>query len=134
MRSNWVYTTLILLSLLVLLGTTEVKEPVAAGVGLQVVPTERGEVVVLAVLRDSSAAQAGLEPGDLILQVDGRRLAGTDFLSVTTSLLRGNAGTSVDLTYQRPGVYGTYSVRLERRSLITAPVPIPGVQMHMGDN
>lgn len=117
---------------LLLLGTTEVKEPVAAGVGLQVVPTERGEVVVLAVLNESPADRAGLKPGDLILQVDGQRLLGTDFEAVTTNLLRGKVGTSVDLTYQRPGVYGTFTVSLERQTLITGPVAIPGVEMRSG--
>jgi len=112
-----------------LLGTTEVKEPVAAGVGLQVVPTERGEVVVLAVLPGSPAGKAGLIPGDLILQVDGQRLAGTDFMAITVHLLRGKAGTTVELAYQRPGVFGTFSVVLERKTLLTAPVEIPGVEM-----
>ena len=64
-------TCLIIAVALTLLGTTEVKEPVAAGIGLQAVPTQRGEVVVLAVLRGSPAEDAGLKPGDLILQVDG---------------------------------------------------------------
>ncbi len=114
---------------LALLGTTEVKEPVAAGVGLQVVPTERGEVVVLAVLKGSPAGTAGLLAGDLILQVDGQRLVGTDFVAVTSQLLRGKAGTYVELVYQRPGVYGTFSVVLERKTLVTAPVQLPGVEM-----
>lgn len=118
---------------LALLGTTEIKEPVAAGIGLQAVPTERGEVVVLAVLRDSPAHLAGIKPGDLILQVDGQRLAGTDFLTITTQLLRGMVGTFVELTYQRPGVFGTFSVKLERKTLITAPVNLPGVKMYQGE-
>ena len=114
---------------LFLLGTTEIKEPDAGGIGLQVVPTQRGEVVVLAVLKDSPAYLEGLKPGDLILQVDGQRLAGTDFVAVTTELLRGNVGTFVELTYQRPGVYGTFKVKLERKVFMTDPVELPGVEM-----
>lgn len=126
-------TAVTLLVTLVLLGTTEVKEPVAAGIGLQAVPTERGDVVVLAVLKGSPAQEKGLKPGDLILQVDGYRLVGTDFLTITSSLLRGPVGSQVTLTYQRPGVYGTFNVTLERRTLITAPVDLPGVKMHPGE-
>jgi len=129
---RFVPAAILIVASLLLLGTTEVKEPVAAGVGLQVVPTERGEVVVLAVLNESPADRAGLKPGDLILQVDGQRLLGTDFEAVTTNLLRGKVGTSVDLTYQRPGVYGTFTVSLERQTLITGPVAIPGVEMRSG--
>ena len=40
------------------------------GVGLQVVPTITGDLVVLNVLEAAPAAEKGLLPGDLIFQVD----------------------------------------------------------------
>jgi len=126
---RFVSAAILVAASMLMLGTTEVKEPIAAGVGLQVVPTERGEVVVLAVLRDSPSDRAGLKPGDLIIQVDGQRLLGTDFQAVTTHLLRGKVGSSVELTYQRPGVHGAFTMTLERQTLITGPVQIPGVEM-----
>lgn len=121
--------SLVLLVALGLIAAHPIEELGVAGIGLQVVPTEQGEVVVLAVLKGSPAMEAGLLPGDLILQIDGVRLVGTDFMLVSNNLIRGDGGSKVMLTYQRPGVSGTYSVTLVRRILMVPPVKIPGVKM-----
>ena len=64
------------------------------GIGLQV-QAKDGNVVVVAPIDDSPAQKAGINPGDIIVQVDG-----TPVTSVTDAVtrIRGPAGTSVTLT------------------------------------
>jgi C-terminal processing protease CtpA/Prc len=84
------------------------------GVGLQVVPTINGDLVVLNVLGDSPAAVNGLLPGDLIFQVDDFLLHGSDFGKVVSEYLWGPVGSSVELSYRRPGVAGVSRVVVQR--------------------
>lgn len=100
------------------------------GVGLQVVPTVRGELVVLLVVPGSPASMAGLEPGDLIVQVDDFPLAGSDFTEVVSRYLWGEPGTSVTLRYLRPGVEGRKTVNLRRVPIEPdAGKKTPGVEL-----
>lgn len=87
------------------------------GVGLQVVPTIDGELVVLNVLEKAPAAQQGLRPGDLIYQVGDFPLRGSDFGKVVAERLWGPVGSSVELRFRRPGVAGESRVVLQRSSI-----------------
>ena len=84
------------------------------GVGLQVVPTINGDLVVLNVLENSPAAVKGVLPGDLIFQVDDFLLHGSDFGKVVSEYLWGPVGSSVELFYRRPGVAGVSRVVVQR--------------------
>ncbi|MCF6238711.1 MAG: PDZ domain-containing protein [Candidatus Marinimicrobia bacterium] len=84
------------------------------GVGLQVVPTINGELVVLNVLESAPAAEKGLLPGDLIFKVDGFLLHGSDFGKVISEYLWGPIDSSVELFYRRPGVAGVIRVVVQR--------------------
>jgi carboxyl-terminal processing protease len=110
-------------------GVAAAKEPRFGGVGLQVVPTSHGELAVLGVVAASPAAVAGLRPGDLIVQVDDFRLAGSDFTKVAAKYLWGRIGTTVVLHYLRPGVAGSHTVTLYRAALKPPPATPPGVRM-----
>ena len=92
------------------------EEPPFGGVGLQVVPTINGELVVLNVLKDAPASEEML-PGDLIFQVDDFPLQGSDFGKVISEHLWGPVGSQVELFYRRPGVLGVSRVVLKRFSL-----------------
>lgn len=87
------------------------------GVGLQVVPTINGDLVVLNVLEDAPAAEKGLMPGDLIFQVNDFALQGSDFGKVISEHLWGPVGSSVELFYRRPGVVGVNRVILQRSTI-----------------
>ncbi|WP_305046282.1 S41 family peptidase [Geoalkalibacter sp.] len=101
-----------------------------AGVGLQVVPTVLGELVVLAVVENSPAATAGIAPGDLIVAVDGQTLRGKDFAEVVTQYLWGPAGSSTVLTLKRPGRAGQEQKKIDRVVLKgAAGKKLPGVEM-----
>ncbi|PLX79558.1 MAG: hypothetical protein C0614_07770 [Desulfuromonas sp.] len=84
------------------------------GVGLQVVPTVDGELVVLRVVEAGSAARRGLLPGDLIYQVDDFPLTGSDFAKVVAEHLWGPVGSRLMVHFRRPGVAGPLSATLER--------------------
>lgn len=103
--------------------------PRYGGVGLQVVPTSRGDLVVLGVVAGSPALEAGLRPGDLIVRVDDFPLAGSDFNAVASKYLWGRVGTKVILHYLRPGVSGARMVTLRRAVLERHPAAPPGVRM-----
>ncbi|HEY7746180.1 MAG TPA: PDZ domain-containing protein [Desulfuromonadales bacterium] len=97
-------------------------------VGLQVVPTAKGDLVVLNVVPGAPAETAGLLPGDLIVQVDDFTLAGSDFAEVVPRYLWGQVGSSVTITYLRPGVPGRHTLILQRAAL-TPVAPPPGVKI-----
>jgi len=101
----------------------------AGSVGLQVVPTARGELVVLDVVPGAPAAAAGLLPGDLIVKVDDFPLDGSVFSEVVPRYLWGESGSIVTITYKRPGVAGSDVLTLRRAELNQHVTPPPGVKM-----
>lgn len=83
-------------------------------VGLQVVPTATGELVVLQVPPGTPAAASGIKPGDLIVKIGELPLAGSDFADVVAKHLWGPEGSRVTLQFFRPGEVGRHSVSLQR--------------------
>jgi C-terminal processing protease CtpA/Prc len=98
------------------------------GVGLQVVPTITGELVVLNVLDKAPAADKGMLPGDLIFRVDDFLLKGSDFGKVVSEHLWGPVGSSVELFYRRPGVAGVKRVMLQRAKIDPRLTVTPAAQ------
>ena len=74
------------------------------GLGLQV-GSERGMIKVIAPIDGSPAAEAGIEAGDFIVEVDGTPVRG---MAVQKAIdkLRGEKGTSIKLTLFREGEDG----------------------------
>jgi C-terminal processing protease CtpA/Prc len=106
------------LSLVFFLATnTFAEEQKFGGVGLQVVPTITGELVVLNVLENTPASERGVLPGDLIFQVDDFPLQGSEFGVVVSEYLWGPVDSNVELFYRRPGVAGVSRVVLKRSSI-----------------
>lgn len=98
------------------------------GIGVQVVPTAVGDLVVLRVV-EAAPATAALQPGDLIVEVDGFVLAGSDFAEVVPKRLWGAPGSSVKLKFRRPGVAGVQEVTLQRVPMQPGASQAPAVQM-----
>jgi carboxyl-terminal processing protease len=71
------------------------------GIGVDLEPRD-GRVVVVAVINGSPADEAGINPGDTIVAIDGERLDGGDLDAAIDSLL-GQAGTTVELVVLPPG-------------------------------
>jgi carboxyl-terminal processing protease len=85
------------------------------GLGLEVQPSE-GAVRVVAPMPDSPAARAGLAPGDLIVRVDDKPLAGLP-LAEAIERMRGQPGTPVSITIQRAGTPREFTVSLTRDTI-----------------
>jgi carboxyl-terminal processing protease len=97
--------------------------PHFTGIGVSVGPQPRG-LLVAHVFDSSPAARAGLKVGDLIVQVNGRKLQGMSPDSAT-ALIKGLPGTDVELEIEAPGTHGAHrglrTVRITRAT-ISEPV------------
>jgi carboxyl-terminal processing protease len=82
------------------------------GLGLEV-GSERGMIKVISPIDDSPAAKAGIEAGDLIVEVDGAPVRG---MAVQKAIdkLRGEKGTSIHLTVLREGEDGPIELDITR--------------------
>jgi carboxyl-terminal processing protease len=88
------------------------------GIGAWVDPD--GEyLVIIAPMPGSPAEEAGLEPGDQVIAIDGDDMTGIDGNLVIRRIL-GPAGTTVRLTIQREDVAAPFDVEIVRAS-ITVP-------------
>jgi carboxyl-terminal processing protease len=85
-----------------------------SGVGMTVVERKRG-LLVAGVFRDSPAKRVGIEPGDLIVAVNGRSIAG-ESSDVSTARIKGKPGTYVRLAILRPNG-SKRSVRVKRQTI-----------------
>lgn len=100
------------------------------GIGAKVVPTVTGELVVLGVVSGSPSERGGLRPGDMIIEVDGFALRGSDFHKVVMGRLWGEVGSEVRLLYLRPGKLWRQQLKLKRVKLSAAnDEDLPGVQL-----
>jgi carboxyl-terminal processing protease len=97
-----------------------------SGVGIEV-ELDDGIVRVVAPIDGTPAATAGIEPGDVILSVDGVAVDG-DGLDDTIDRMRGRAGTVVDVTIARSGIDTPLDFRLTR-----ADVEVHSVRYQMLD-
>ncbi|MBI4492131.1 MAG: S41 family peptidase [Chloroflexi bacterium] len=71
------------------------------------------EPTVIEVFDDSPAAQAGLEPGDVITHVDRQAVVGRSLVE-TINQVRGEQGTTVELTVRRAGQSEPLVLRIVR--------------------
>src|SRR6186997_1083054 len=86
-----------------------------AGVGIQV-DVRDGWLVVIAPLPGSPAERAGIQPGDRIIEIEGRPAKGWT-MEEATKAFRGNAGTSLSFRVERPGLLVSIPYTLVRREL-----------------
>jgi carboxyl-terminal processing protease len=86
-----------------------------AGIGLQV-DVRDGWIVVIAPTPGSPAERAGVQPGDRVVEVNGRSAHGWT-LDEAMKSFRGKAGTSVALKIERPGIVAAIPLSLSREPL-----------------
>ncbi len=100
------------------------------GIGAEV-QMKGGHAVIVAPLDNSPAQKAGLQPGDIILEVDGENVAGLP-LDQVIERIQGPAGTSVTLTILSPGTERARDVTLVRAQISLQNVtwaPVPGASV-----
>ncbi len=91
-----------------------------SGLGLSVAMDD-GAVKVIAPLRGSPAAAAGVKAGDYITHLDGKLIYGGE-LDDAVAKMRGEAGTSIRLTIFRPGRDQPFDVTVTRGVIELEPV------------
>ena len=91
-----------------------------SGLGLSVV-MEDGAVKVISPFRGSPAEKAGIKAGDFITHLDGKLIYGGD-LDEAVALMRGQAGTSINLTIFRPGSEEPIETNVTRGVIELEPV------------
>ena len=96
------------------------------GIGIRITE-ETGVPKVISPIDGTPAAHAGLEPGDLIVAVNGEATDGMDLLQ-TVSALRGDPGSRVTLTIER-GNKAPFPVTLRR-----ATIDVPTVKYQLEPN
>ena len=85
------------------------------GVGMTIRTLEEG-FEVIQVEPTGPAAEAGVQPGDMVVAVFGQRVAGMSASDVS-AMVKGEAGTTVDMTFERGEEELTFTI--ERREIQT---------------
>jgi len=86
-----------------------------SGVGIQI-SLEKGQLTVVSPLEDTPAYQAGIQPGDMIVGIEGRSTKGIT-LTKAVQTITGPVGTQVTLTIRREGVAKDFDVPLTRANI-----------------
>jgi len=89
------------------------------GIGAEVGANDKGEIVIVAPLEGAPAKKAGLQPGDVITQIDTKTTAGMT-LDAAIAAIRGPKGTTLSLTIKRASIPLPLEVALVR-DVITIP-------------
>jgi carboxyl-terminal processing protease len=91
-----------------------------SGVGIQI-SMENDRIKVFSPLEDTPAYEAGVEPGDTIIAIDGKPAKGIT-LEQAVRRITGEAGTSVTLTMTRPGLQAPFDVKMKRQKIVVPTV------------
>lgn len=97
------------------------------GIGIQV-DMKDNRLTVVAPIEGSPAEAAGFRPGDVVVEVDGKSLAGKT-LNDTVGLIRGQRGTPVTLTVLRPGETEPLQI-----TVVRAEIKLKSVRVRMLDD
>ncbi|PAM92621.1 peptidase S41, partial [Flavobacterium sp. IR1] len=98
------------------------------GIGAEVSMTD-GTVTIVAPFRESPAEQAGLQPNDKIIEIDGES---TDGLSLYEAVLkiRGEKGTTVTLTVDRAGASEFLTIPVVRDDIPIETVRVSTIERY----
>lgn len=92
------------------------------GIGVSIQQNAETKLLtVIRVFQGSGAEEAGILPKDHIIGVDGRELNGED-VSEVVSWIKGDPGTTVDITVYRPSTEEELTLTVERRTVDNSTV------------
>ncbi len=91
------------------------------GIGAYVSTDEQGRVVIVSPIDDTPASRAGLQAGDIILEVEGQEVTGLG-QDQAILLIRGPVGTPVTLIVSREGEPDPLTFTLTREKIETPTV------------
>lgn len=95
------------------------------GIGAMVRQVE-GQVVISEPYEGYSAQKAGIKAGDIITEIDGKSIKLRDSDEIS-HMLKGQAGTTVKLTIERPGQAQPLKFELQRDEIKVRNVPYSGM-------
>ena len=100
------------------------------GLGIEV-GQEEGFLKVISPIDDTPASKAGIQPGDLIIKIDGQPTKG---LNMTESVdkMRGKIGSKITLTIVREGTAQPFDIELERAVIKVKSVKSQLLDDHYG--
>ena len=98
-----------------------------AGIGSIIRYHKKHDRVIISEPYENTPSQdAGLKAGDIILTIDGKDIKGLMPTKVT-EMLRGEAGTTFELCFQRPGEKKPRTARITRRTIQLPAIPYYGI-------
>ncbi len=99
-----------------------------SGVGMEVLAQE-GSITIIAPLKDSPAARAGIQAGDKVIKINDRTTSGLS-TEDAVGLIRGEKGSVVRLTLFRNGVKEPFEISIVRD---TINLPVINTEVINGD-
>ncbi|MBC8046336.1 MAG: S41 family peptidase [Fimbriimonadaceae bacterium] len=95
------------------------------GIGAVIRPVD-GDVTVISTYDGFPADKAGLEAGDIIVEIDGKKASGRNSDEVS-EILRGSPGTNVIIKYKKPFEEKIYELAIAREEIKIDNVPYFGM-------
>ena len=96
------------------------------GIGALVQPID-GQMTIIEVYDGYPAHEAGMIPGDMLRDVDGRAVEPSMDAEAVSDLLQGESGSAVNITVERPYGGGTLEFEVERTKVRIPAVPYSGM-------
>jgi carboxyl-terminal processing protease len=90
------------------------------GLGITITIVDE-QLTVISPIEDTPACQAGIQPGDNILEIDGETTKGMT-LDEAVNILRGEKGTLVTLTIRREGLEDSLEIEIIRDTITVEAV------------
>ena len=85
----------------------------AASTGLKISRKNNGETVVCGFIENSPAHKSGIEIGDTVMEINGRRTAGLDFTALKT-MMDGGSAAVLDIKVKRAGKNRSFTIKKEK--------------------
>jgi carboxyl-terminal processing protease len=94
------------------------------GLGMEI-GMKNKQVTVISPMDNSPAIRAGVQAGDIIVEIDGENVEGMSIDKVS-GFLRGEIGTTVDIVLKRSGMENTFNLSLTRSEIVIEDVGYAG--------
>jgi len=94
------------------------------GLGMEI-GMKNKQVTVISPMDNSPAIRAGVQAGDIIVEIDGQNIEGMNIDKVS-GFLRGEIGTKVDIVLKRSGLDSNFELSLTRSEIVIEDVGYAG--------